>query len=102
MRRILFERAVDGTTTEAAASGAADGVPRGVGVESVSGGRTHVAHADCEVVLAEGAIASPWLLTSGCSLVDLYIAVISRWPSRDMEYRNEWLPTKAPRVEKRR
>jgi GST-like protein len=51
-------------------------------------------------LLVEGAVAgAPWLLPSGFCLVDLYIAVISRWPSGDKEYRNEWLPTRAPRVE---
>ena len=50
-------------------------------------------------LLVEGAITGPWLLPSGFSLVDLYVAVISRWPSWDKEYRNEWLPGRAPRVE---
>ena len=51
-------------------------------------------------LLVERAIAgAPWLLRGGFCLVDLYIAVISRWPSGDKEYRAEWLPTRAPRVE---
>lgn len=51
-------------------------------------------------LLLERAIAgAPWLLSGGFCLVDLYIAVISRWPSGDKEYRAEWLPTRAPRVE---
>ncbi|KAL1508173.1 hypothetical protein AB1Y20_004293 [Prymnesium parvum] len=53
VRRVLFDRQADKSD---------DGPPRAVGVEFVSGGTTHVAHAECEVIVSAGAIASPQLL----------------------------------------
>ncbi|MEM7077200.1 MAG: glutathione S-transferase family protein [Pseudomonadota bacterium] len=46
-------------------------------------------------LLVEGAITGdPYLLDSGFSLTDIYIAVVSRWAQQ-----GEWRPTHTPRVE---
>ena len=46
-------------------------------------------------LVEENVSGDPYSLPSGCTLADLYIAVVSRWAQQD-----EWRPTHIPKVER--
>ena len=46
-------------------------------------------------LVEENVSGDPYFLLSGCTLADLYIAVVSRWAQQD-----EWRPTHIPKVER--